>query len=98
MKRKKRKFREKIVSIVYEPKWEWFQPPLWWCFRWAYKITKETVDPDIICIHHVGVSDKGKSGLSIKQIAKSGKNINQIQVAMINNDAAIIQNYVKEEK
>ena len=75
MKRKKRKFREKIVSIVYEPKWEWFQPPLWWCFRWAYKITKETVDPDIICIHHVGVSDKGKSGLSIKQIAKSGRRI-----------------------
>ena len=24
--------------IEYVPKWKWFKPPLWRCFRWAYNI------------------------------------------------------------
>lgn len=30
-----------LLYISCTPRWKWFQPPLWKCFMWAYKIEKQ---------------------------------------------------------
>lgn len=35
---KDNKYTADLLYIVAEPRWKWFQPPMWKCFMWAYKI------------------------------------------------------------
>ena len=37
MRREEKKCSNRVYEhLVYKPKWKWFKPPRWWCFRWAY--------------------------------------------------------------
>ena len=66
--------KNRTVYATYEPKWEKFQPPFWWCFAWAYKVVYLSTIPN-----------KNSNNVTIKQVSKVGNNSIQIQKCTINN-------------
>ena len=66
--------KNRTIYASYEPRWEKFQPPFWWCFMWAYKIVYLTT-----------VSDKYNKRINVKQIAKAGNGSTQVQIGVVNN-------------
>ena len=57
-------------EVIAEPRWKWFTPPLWWCFRWAYRISKtETLENDKV--------------INIRQYQRGGNNSTQVQIGIV---------------
>lgn len=73
-------YQSKFIKIIYTPRWKKFNPPLWWCFRWAYKISEYEEYSEVFPL-----SKTSKGNIHIKQTQRGGNNSNQVQVGIVNN-------------
>lgn len=79
-----------LMYIVAEPRWKWFQPPLWWCFRWAYKITSMTKFTNCVPVAMGG-------GPVIHQVQKGGHGSVQTQIGIVNDITFTSKGYPEKE-